>query len=68
MIGVGRIDKSGNIWGFWDLHKRLLLARPEVHGVNWFFGNGAKDQMLKGHPHHAPLVQCAAELRQAWDA
>ena len=68
MIGVGRVDKSGNTWGFWDLHKRLLLARPEVHGVNWFFGNGAKSQMLEGNPHHAPLVTCAKELRQAWDA
>ncbi len=66
MIGVGRVDAQGNVWGHWPTHKRLLLSRPEVQGVNWFFGNGASPQMLVGNPSHPPLVQCAAELREAW--
>lgn len=66
MIGVGRVDKSGKTWGFWDTHETLLLARPEVDGVNWFFGNGAKPHMLAGHKDHPPLVECAARLRKMW--
>jgi len=66
MIGVGRKDAQGNVWGHWHTHKRLLLSRPEVQGVSWFFGNGAKMQMLEGHAEHPALVKCAAELREAW--
>lgn len=67
MVGVGRVDKSGNVWGFWDTHKTLLLSKPGVDGVNWFFGNGAKDNMLKAHKDHPALVDCAVELRKLWE-
>lgn len=62
MFGVGRIDKDdGDIWGFWDTHKKLLeeLAPSEVH---WFFGNGCKSQYFVGHKDHPALVKCAREL------
>lgn len=65
MLGVGRIDKSGNTWGFWNTHKDLILRPPGVAGVNWFFGNGAKSQMLQGHEKHPALVECARQLREA---
>lgn len=61
MFGVGRIDKDGDTWGFWDVHKQLLdeLQPPEVH---WFFGNGCKSQYKIGHKDHPALVQCAREI------
>lgn len=61
MFGVGRVDKDGDVWGYWDVHKQLLeeFKPPEVH---WFFGNGCKSQYEIGHKDHPALVQCAKEL------
>ena len=66
-VGVGRVDKSGAVWGDWEDLRTLLLTTP-VDGVNFFFGNGAKAQMLEGNPRHAPLVQAAVQLRKDWGA
>lgn len=68
MVGVGRVDKSGKIWGFWQdrggvkgLYS-LLQMRP-VDGVNFFFGNGAKERLLGEHSEHIALVDAATLIR-----
>lgn len=71
MPGCGRIDKEGNVWGTWQSDPRtgvygtkdlLLNTRPDW--VCWFFGNGAKDQLLTGHKKHPPLTTCIDELNR----
>ena len=64
-IGVGRVDASGATWGDWD-PTFDLLTRSGVNGVNFFFGNGAKPQMLVGNKRHKALIKCVPELRAAW--
>lgn len=64
-IGVGRVDASGATWGDWDPTLELLERTP-VDGVNFFFGNGAKPQMLVGNPRHRALVKAVPELRAYW--
>lgn len=63
MVGVGRIDNQGRVWGYWDTHRKLLLE-TQPDGVCWFFGNGARNQMTEGHIDHPPLVNCADQLRR----
>lgn len=65
MIGVGRIDKSGHTWGDWDTHLHLLLSTP-VDGVNFYFGNGARNQMFKGNARHKALIEAVPELKTEW--
>jgi hypothetical protein len=60
-IGVGRIDKEGKVWGFWDTYKKLLLTTP-VDGVDFYFGNGAMPRMLNDHAQFHALVHCAEDL------
>lgn len=64
-IGVGRVDDSGATWGDWDPTLFLLETTP-VDGVNFFFGNGAKPQMLVGNPRHKALVKAVPELAAQW--
>ncbi len=64
-IGVGRVDASGATWGDWDPTLELLETTP-VDGVNFFFGNGARPQMLVGNDRHRPLVKAVPELRAYW--
>ena len=61
-IGVGRVDASGATWGDWEPTLDLLI-RTNVDGVNFFFGNGAKPQMLIGNKRHQALVKCVPDLR-----
>ncbi|MEK9721974.1 MAG: hypothetical protein VW405_00640 [Rhodospirillaceae bacterium] len=64
MLGVGRVEKGdGSVWGYWDVHAELLEAH-KVREFCWFFGNGAKDQLLTGHRDHPALVRIA---RHVWD-
>jgi hypothetical protein len=64
MLGVGRIDDKGKTWGFWSTHRRLLTSTP-VSGVSFYFGNGAKPQMLIGNKKHPALLSCVQDLRDA---
>lgn len=68
MVGVGRIDSKGKIWGFWSdgtrwpgLHS-LLLNSKGIDGVCFFLGNGAGEQLLLGNKYHPPLVRVADEI------
>jgi len=64
MLGVGRVDKDGSTWGFWATHKKLLTTTP-VNGVSFYFGNGAKSQMLVGNKKHPALIACVQDLRDS---
>lgn len=63
MLGVGRRDAAGDVWGFWDTHEELL-ARHGIQEFCWFFGNGAKKQLLEGHRDHPALVTLAREAAE----
>lgn len=67
MVGVGRIDKDGKVWGFWSDGSdgpglRTLLLNSNIDGVCFFFGNGAKEQLLVGNMYHPALVRVADEI------
>lgn len=62
MIGVGRVDSDGAVWGFWDTYKKLLRD-TEVDGVDFYFGNGAGPRMLGYLPHFPSLLEAVEELR-----
>lgn len=65
MVGVGRVAKDGKIWGFWDaLYSLFADECANIEGLNFFFGNGARDQLLKGHPAHPALRVCVPALRE----
>lgn len=68
MVGVGRIDKDGDVWGFWSdsaNHKGLksLLRSSPLSGLCFYFGNGAKGHMFSGHAQHPALVDVIEEIR-----
>jgi len=63
MVGVGRVADNGAVWGFWIKQRELLTQRAGVGGVSFFFGNGAKPQMLQGHSKHPALISCVRDLR-----
>lgn len=68
MVGVGRRDSEGNVWGFWSdaadgKGLRTLLRESAVNGLCFFFGNGAKEQMFNGHAQHPALVDVIEEIR-----
>ena len=72
MVGCGRVAKDGAIWGRWVDDKardvkgtKTLLLENHVEWVCFFFGNGARDQLLTGHIWHPPLIQCVRELKAA---
>lgn len=61
MIGVGRIDEQGAVWGYWrETFKAIQRHRCEE--VAFFFGNGAKSRYFGSHKDHPALVLCAKEL------
>lgn len=62
MTGVGRVDKDGKRWGFWREYKKKLLE-TDVDGVDFYFGNGAKQRMYGTLPHFPSLLDCVDELR-----
>ena len=71
MPGCGRIDKDGKVWGHWydDARTgapgtRTLLMQSRPHWACFFFGNGAKRQLLEGHALHPALTQCIREMRE----
>lgn len=61
MIGVGRIDKDGAVWGHWP-ETLAAIRRHKPDEVAFFFGNGAKPRYFESHPYHPSLVACAKEL------
>lgn len=68
MVGVGRVDKDGRIWGFWqDRHGvsglYSLLQKYPVDGVNFYFGNGARPRLLGEHSEHISIVDAAIFIR-----
>ena len=58
-LGHLAVRPQNGVYGTKDL---LLNTRPDW--VCWFFGNGAKDQLLTGHKKHPPLTTCIDELNR----
>lgn len=61
MIGVGRIDDRGFVWGHWKA-TREAIKRHKPDEVAFYFGNGAKSRYFGAHEHHQAVVDCAKEL------
>lgn len=66
MLGVGRKDKDGTTWGFWDVHEEML-RQHNVDEFAWFFGNGASGQYYDGHRDHPALVTLARNMHEGED-
>lgn len=66
MIGVGRIDKEGVVWGNWKETLEMIPKYP-IEGICFYFGNGAKPHFMQGHSLHPSVIDCVAQLRHMWD-
>lgn len=61
MVGVGRVDREGRRWGFWEPTVRAARAM-EADELAFFFGNGARSRYFEDADHHPALVKCAREV------
>jgi len=73
MVGVGRVDKEGKKWGFWEtpqgtgLRQLIDKTHDRIDGICYFFGNGARQNMIESFDHHPSLIQVTEYLRKKWD-
>lgn len=60
-MGVGRRDKDGTTWGFWNEYK-TLIREFKFTELDWYMGNGAKSRYFEDTPEYPALVKCAREF------
>jgi hypothetical protein len=68
MVGTGRVDHRGNVWGFADDgggHPGIITLNKECPAdiVAFFYGGGCQGMLTKGNDHNPPLPEVAEMLR-----